>query len=225
MGIRTAHGRAARQGRLLVVETLPATELPAGTPAPARPVATRDASGRLVRGAGTTELARHAARARAEARQLARLLGLWEPPEGHPFAAYARLAREWRDAHMAQLSATVAGGEVGPGPASIVATAALQLGASRYLTDLGARNGDAKALVDGSRLGDASRQSLLTAHELAAREAEARKRSRPYDPSARPWAPALPEAEDSGDEGEPTAGSSPESDAVNGQPDGTEGKC
>jgi WD40 repeat protein len=38
---------------------------------------------------------------------------------------------------MEQLGATVGGGEVGPGPASIVSSAALQLGASRWLSDQG----------------------------------------------------------------------------------------
>lgn len=66
-------------------------------------------------------------------RQLRQLLGLADLPDDHPYTPYARLAREWRDDHMAQLAATVAGGAAGPGPASVVSTAALQLGASRYL--------------------------------------------------------------------------------------------
>jgi hypothetical protein len=78
---------------------------------------------------------------------------------------------------MANLAATVGGGSIGPGPASIVSTAAIQLGASRYLSDLGARLGDAKLLLDGSRLADASRQNLLAAHELVAKEAKSRPKS------------------------------------------------
>lgn len=80
---------------------------------------------------------------------------------------------------MATLAATVGGGEVGPGPASVVSTAALQLGASRYLHDLGAETGDAKLLLDASRLADASRQNLLAAHELTAKEALARPKQNP----------------------------------------------
>jgi hypothetical protein len=152
-------------------------ELPAGVPAPARPVPQRDASGRFQAGAGTTELARAGGVAAGEARQLAALLGLWEAPEEHAFAPYARLAREWRDAHMAQLSATVGGGRIGPGPASVVSSAAMQMAASRWLYDLGAKVGDAKALLDASRLADASRANVLSAHELAAKEAEARPRA------------------------------------------------
>jgi uncharacterized protein (UPF0261 family) len=83
---------------------------------------------------------------------------------------------------MATLAATVGGGHVGPGPASIVSTAAIQLGAARYLSDLGAKNGDAKMLLDASRLADSSRQNLLAAHELAAKEALARKAMSFADP-------------------------------------------
>jgi hypothetical protein len=93
---------------------------------------------------------------------------------------YHRLASEWRDAHLTQLSATVGGGQVGPGPASLVSSAAIQLGASRYLADLGAREGNAKILLAASQLADASRQNVLAAHELAAKEAKAR----PQDPLA-----------------------------------------
>jgi len=171
MALRSGHGHGKGVPR---VEVLPVDELPAGVPAPARLVAPRDAAGRLLPGAGTTELARSGGLAAAEARQLGQLLGLWTPPEGHAFAPYARLGREWRDAHMAQLGATVGGGHVGPGPASIVSTAALQLAASRWLSDVGAEAGDAKSLLEASRLADASRQNLLAAHELCAREAQAR---------------------------------------------------
>lgn len=177
MTLRTGHGNGAGQPR---VEVLPVDELPAGSPAPARPAATRDSAGRFVPGAGTSELARKGAKAAHESRQLAALLGLWDVPDDHPYAPYARLGREWRDSHMAQLGLTVGGGEVGPGPASVVSSAALQLAASRWLADVGARDGDSKALLEASRLADASRQNLLAAHELCAREAQAR----PSDPMA-----------------------------------------
>lgn len=176
MTLRTGRGRAPGPR----IEVLPADELPAGVAAPSRPEPVRDAAGKFLPSDGTRALARKGGQAAAESRQLAQLLGLWTPPDDHAFAPYARLAREWRDAHMTQLSATVGGGEVGPGPASIVSTAATQLGASRYLGDEGARTGNAKMLLDASRLGDASRQNLLAAHELVAKEAA----SRPRDPRA-----------------------------------------
>lgn len=151
-----------------------ADELPDGVPAPARPAPERDAAGRFIAGPGQRALARKGGEAKAEAAQLAKLLGLRAVDESHAYAPYARLAREFRDHHMAELAATVGGGKVGPGPASVVSTAALQLAASRYLADLGAEQGDAKLLLDASRLGDASRTNLLSAHELCAREAKAR---------------------------------------------------
>lgn len=171
MALRSGHGAGKGTPR---IEVLPVDELPAGVPAPASLAADRDASGKLIPGPGTSEQARRAALAKHEAATLARLTGLWEAPEGHAFQPYQRLITKWRDAHMAQLAATVGGGEVGPGPASVVSTAALQLGASRYLHDLGAATGDAKMLLDASRLADSSRQSLLAAHELTAKEAQAR---------------------------------------------------
>jgi hypothetical protein len=57
-----------------------------------------------------------------------------------------------------------------------VASAALALAWSRYFSDVAARTGDAELAVKAVRLGDSSRQALLTAHELCAREAQARPR-------------------------------------------------
>lgn len=174
MTLRNGHGNGVGAKR---IEVLPVDELPAGTPAPARQEPVRDASGRLLPSPGTTALASAAGRAAAEAKQLGRLLGLWEPPEGHSFTPYARLAREWRDDHMTTLAATVGGGEVGPGPASIVSTAALEMAASRWLFDRAAETSDSKLFSEAARLADSSRQNLLAAHELAAKEATARARA------------------------------------------------
>lgn len=175
MTLRTGHGRGKGVPR---IEVLPADELPAGVPGPARPAAPRDAAGRFLPGVGTTEAARAGGKARAESVQLARLLSLQELPDDHPRAPYMRMAREWRDNHMEQLASTIGGGEVGPGPASIVSSAALQLGASRWLSDLAMEQGDAKMMLEASRLANDSRQNLLAAFEHAARDAQARpKRS------------------------------------------------
>jgi hypothetical protein len=133
---------------------------------------------------------------------MAKLLGLWEPPEDHAYAPYARLAREWRDNHMQALAATVGAGEVGPGPASVVSSAALQMGASRWLADLGAESGDAKAILNASRLADASRQNLLAAHELCAKEATARKAAAPAADWLGKIAGLPAEAADGGSDGE-----------------------
>ena len=122
-------------------------------------------------------------RARHESAQLARLLGLWTPEESHAYHRYWRLACEWRDAHMSGLAATVGGGTIGAGVAAIVASAAMQLGASRYLADLGAQTGSPKLLSEASKLANDSRQNLLAAHELAAKEAK----SRPVRSEDEPW--------------------------------------
>lgn len=183
---------AAKPGAMPVhVEVARANELPAGQPGPARPKADRNGAGEFVAGPGTAALAREAGKAAAESKQLAALLGLWTPPDEHEHAPYYRLAREWRDEHMRELAGTVGGGEVGPGPASVVSTAALELAASRFLFDTGAKSGDAKMLLDAARLADASRQNLLAAHELTAKEAAARA-ARGGDPAAAPWLEAKP---------------------------------
>jgi hypothetical protein len=60
-----------------------------------------------------------------------------------------------------------------------VASAALALAWSRYLSDLAAREGDPELATRAVRMGEASRQSLLTAFELCAREAQARAATKP----------------------------------------------
>lgn len=180
MALRSGHGNGAGVPR---IEVMPADEALAGVPAPARRAPARDTNGRLLPGASASEFARQGGIAARESKQLARLLGLSEVDESHPWHPYYRLAREWRDNHMSTLAQTVGGGVVGPGPASIVSSAALQLAASRYLSDRGALNGDAKMLLEASRLADASRQNLLAAHELCAKEAIAR----PTKPADVPW--------------------------------------
>ena len=182
MPLRSAHGKAAEGGALVVVEASPADELPDGVPAPTRPDATRDVAGRFAPGPGTAALAAQAGRASAEAARFRRLLGLLELDDAHPYAGYLRLAREHRDEHSAAVAASVGGGQLSPGVSSIIASASLALAASRYLYDMGAQAGDAKLLGQAARLADQSRTSLLTAHELAAREAAAR--GRPTDLTA-----------------------------------------
>ena len=183
MTYRKAHGTAAQGGTIAVVETAPPDELPEGVPAPTRQDAARSDDGTFQPGPGTRELAAAAGRASAEARRFRRLLGLRELSEDHPYAGYLRLAREHRDEHSASIATTVGGGQLSPGVSSIIASASLALAASRYLYDLGAEHGDAKLLGQAARLADQSRTSLLTAHELAAREAQAR----PTKPADLPW--------------------------------------
>jgi hypothetical protein len=69
---------------------------------------------------------------------------------------------------VTSLARDVGGGVCGTAPSSIIASAALQLAASRFAFEV---LGD---MVLGSRLANDSRQNLLAAHELVAREAQAR---------------------------------------------------
>jgi hypothetical protein len=77
----------------------------------------------------------------------------------------------------------MSGGGVGSGPSSMVASAALQLAASRFLFDQAGATGDAATFKLASQLANDSRQNLLASYELATREAAARPQE-PIDPLA-----------------------------------------
>lgn len=170
MTLRTGHGTGAGTPR---VEVLPADELPAGVPAVARfdSPTDRGERGKFAEG---NSVAAAGGRARAGHTRLARKLRLGESFSDPRFEPYAAAARGFRRAHVATLARTVGGGHCGPAPASIIASASLQLAGSRFAFEV---LGD---MALGSRLADASRQNLLAAHELCAREAQAR----PRDPMA-----------------------------------------
>ncbi len=170
MTLRSGHGACAGTPR---IEVLPADELPAGVPAPqphTTPAIDRDSLGRLADAESARELGRRGGQAKAGTTRLSGSLGLTHTFADPAFAPYARSARAFRRHEVARLARTVGGGECGAAPASIVASAALQLAASRFAFEV---LGD---LTLGSRLADASRQNLLAAHELCAREALARPR-------------------------------------------------
>lgn len=173
MPVRAAHGRARELGAVLVVEAPAPDELPVGVPAPAREVSPTDRheGGRFARG---NALAAEGGRARAGKTRLADRLGLAKLPEGAAFGPYRKAAASFRKAQCAELARTVGGGVCGPGPSSCVASAALQLAWARYFSDRAAETGDPQLAMTASRLSDASRASLLTGHELCAREAQAR---------------------------------------------------
>lgn len=181
MTLRKGHGNGAGVPR---VEVLPADELPVGVPGEARTESPRDRAeaGRFARG---NALARLGGRARAGKTRLADRLGLRKLPEGAAFAQYKAAAVSFRRAQCAALAANVGGGYCGPAPSSMVASAALQLAWSRYIADEAAIKGDPDLALVASRLADASRQNLLAAHELCAREAASRmKQPRPENT---PW--------------------------------------
>lgn len=169
MALRTGHGTGAGQPR---IEVLPVDELPAGTPAPHPSSATvirRDASGRLADVESARELGRRGGAARAGKTRLARRMRLGEAFADPRFEAYAKAAYHFARAHVGELARSVGGGTCANAPSSIVRSAALQLAASRFAFEV---LGD---MALGSRLADASRQNLLAAHELCAREAQARE--------------------------------------------------
>jgi hypothetical protein len=170
MALRTGHGNGAGVPR---IEVLPADELPDGVPVDARAAGPSDRveGGRFARG---NALARQGGRAKRGTSRLTSRLGLSTPPDGDAFAPYRRAAATFRRVQCAELSRTVGGGACGPGPSSVVASAALALAWSRYLSDQAAATGDPELAMRSARLGETSRQHLLAAHELCAREAEAR---------------------------------------------------
>lgn len=167
MSLRNGHGTGSDSPHYEV--TL--KDLPAGMPANAGPPSPSDhgSDGRFTEG---NESSKKGGETRKGKTRLAERLGLAKLSDGSDFAPYARAAVSFRKAHCAQLATTVGGGKCGAGPSSIVATASMQLAWSRYFSDRAAETGgDPDLALKASRLGDSSRQNLLCAHELCAREA------------------------------------------------------
>ena len=175
MTLRTGHGNGAGIPR---IEVMPADELPAGVPAETRLESPRDrgAGGKFAAG---NSLASAGGRARGGHARLARRLRLGDSFKDPRFEPYARSANAFRQAQIASLAQTVGGGYCGPGPSSIIASAALQLAASRFAFEVLGN------IEIGSKLANDSRQNLLAAHEICAREAVARKASEQGNPLAR----------------------------------------
>lgn len=175
---RTAHGAGA--STLVRVETSPPDELPVGLPEPARSVSPSDrgAQGRF---AGSNAQAAAGGRARAGKTKLTARLGLATLPPESEFQPYKKSAASFRKAQCLELARNVGGGVCGPGPSSIVASSALALAWSRYFSDRAALTGDPDLAAKALRAADTSRQMLLTAHELCAREGLARKANAPYE--------------------------------------------
>lgn len=157
-------------------------EQPAGVPENARPESPSDRRERGLFAPGNG-LAAKGGKARAGKTRLADRLGLRSLPAGNAFAPYKASAVSFRRAQCAALAASVGGGYCGPAPSSFVASAALQLAWSRYLSDLAAETGNGELAIQSSKLANDSRQNLLAAHELAAREAVARRDATPSNPS------------------------------------------
>lgn len=179
MALRTPHGRAAEFSIAPRVEVLPPDEAPRGLPGEPLVERTeeRDAVGKFQPGAHTAQSAGGSA-TRGMTR-LARRLSLGESFADPRFEPYAKAARAFRREQCRQLAMAVGGGTCGVAPSSIVASAALQLAGSRFAFEV---LGD---MVLGSRLANDSRQNLLAAREICARDAEARRDAAPT--TGAPW--------------------------------------
>lgn len=181
MTLRKGHGTGAKA--LVRVETLPVDELPAGVPGDARTECPTDrgTGGRFARG---NSLAAEGGKAKRGKGKLAGGLGLSPVADTNEFRPYRASAATYRRVQCNELAQTVGGGVCGPGPAAIVASAALALAWSRFWSDKAAETGDAELAVRALAAGDKHRQALLTATELCAREAKARKETTSTKPDA-----------------------------------------
>lgn len=173
MSLRGAHGRAAELGQLVVIETPPVDELQPGPGAVATGPVERRQDGSLT-SAGARELGRRGGRASAQSRRvaarLARQLGLAKVPEA--LKPYVGLAKEFAAAQLRQLTDSF--GELGPGPSSMIQSAALALASSRAAYAEGRDK-------DGAKLAHESKQALLTAWHLAELEQKSRPQMDPIE--------------------------------------------
>lgn len=170
MALRAGHGNGAGVPR---IEVMPPDEALTGLQAEPLGESTdeRRPDGRWLPGARTAQAA--GGKTAAEKTGLARRLALGETFADPRFEPYAKAAKHFRRVQVTRLAREVGGGHCGPAPASMVASAALQLAASRFAFEI---IGD---MIMGSRLANDSRQNLLAAHELCAREATARPKASP----------------------------------------------
>jgi hypothetical protein len=182
VALRTAHGKGT--AALVRAETLPVDELPDGTQGPQEAEAPheRRSNGQFAKGATTNQ--RKGGKAQVQRTRLANRLGLASLDQGAAFAPYRRAGAAFAKAQRRFLRQNIAGGELGPASASMVSGAALALAAAQYLFDQGGATGDPALLIQAARLADQSRQALLTAHELAAREGAAASKRRKLEREA-----------------------------------------
>jgi hypothetical protein len=177
MPLRSGHGQGRGTPHIeIIADELP-PPVPAPAPAPAAPLSFT-ADGRFADPATAKELGRRGGLAKARRVRLIDSLGLSKLVEATTFGPYRSAAEEFVSHHLLAL-ASQAGGEVGPAPSTMVASAGLQLAASRWAFDRGAEESDATLIKLGSSLANDSRQNLLAAYELAVREAQARQKVSP----------------------------------------------
>jgi len=173
MTLRAGHGTGAGSPR---VEVLPADEQ--RQPVPAKEAATtsplpRRQDGKIGDSKTARALGKRGGEAKARRVRLIDSLGLSDITSESTFAPYRTAAEEFVKHHLVEL-ARMAGGSVGSGPSTMVASAGLQLAGSRWAFDQGGALGDPALIKLGSALANDSRQNLMAAYEMATREAAAR---------------------------------------------------
>lgn len=140
-------------------------------------------AGKIADSETAKELGRRGGLAKAKRLSLLDSLGLTKMASSTEFGPFLREGEDFAKFHCGIL-ARQAGGELGPAPSTMVASAGLQLAASRWAFDKGAKEGDPAMIKLGSSLANDSRQNLLAAYELATREAQARPKEK-ADPLAK----------------------------------------
>lgn len=168
MTLRTGHGNGAGSPR---IEVQPPDEQAQPLVDLAAPLNFRS-DGTIGDKATAKALGEKSGAVRRARTALTTAMGLGELANDAAFIPYRDAGDHFIEQHIAVLAKT-AGGSVGPGPSSIIASAAVQLSASRYFSDKAMRTGDANLFTLASSLANASRQNLLAAYELAVREGKA----------------------------------------------------
>jgi hypothetical protein len=128
-----------------------------------------------------------AAKGGAAGRGRARLtvrLGMSGLPPDNAFLPYRKSATTFRRVQCAELARSVGGGMCGPMASSMVTSAALALAWSRYFSDqaallAGTPTLAAEFVTKSVRYGEASRQHLMAAWEVCAKEAQSRPKKAP----------------------------------------------
>jgi hypothetical protein len=184
MALRTAHGNAAKLGRLTASELTPADELRPATPALAvRPQ--RDTGGRFLPG----NKAGAAKRVKAGSRGALVALERKGDPAARAALAFGRRYASHRRSELASCH----GGTLSAGVGAMVESAGELLSASRYWSarSIAEANPDYARLA--AQLVAGARQAERDAWELASREAPLRPKSKQEAAAAYPWlAPAAP---------------------------------
>lgn len=202
--MRDGHGSGAGQPR---IEVKPASELPIGMPwepevavpdadrspdlppggvvGPGAPPALIPAEKLFPKGGFQkgNKLSQLGGRAKAGTAKLLTEMGITRSTSFKPFKAKAK---SFARAQQNEMARSVGGGFCGPSPCSMIQSAAIQMAYAAWLQDKAERLMDDDSHLEEVRqlLGEArtfqnsSRQNLLAAHEMCAREALSRRNSK-----------------------------------------------